>query len=113
MRSLFKRSKAKDVVKGIKNRGAALPQYVDGITSEDDRVQFAPPTRLSATLLAKCPEYVLELIFGFVCPHSQDNSYEPSEGSANENGCMLCDQRDLAHCVQVCQTWRPVATRVL
>ncbi|CAK7236295.1 hypothetical protein SBRCBS47491_009589 [Sporothrix bragantina] len=62
----------------------------------------------SARLLNALPETVLARIFSFVCPHSQDRTYEKCEDSSLGEGCMLCDMRDLAHCVQVCRRWRPV-----
>ncbi|SPJ74844.1 related to F-box domain protein [Fusarium torulosum] len=74
-----------------------------------------PPTRNSAYLLAHLPPKVLERIFGFVCPHALDESYDTCEGSASSSNsvCMLCDLRDLGHCVQVCRAWRPSAVKVL
>jgi len=63
------------------------------------------PTRASAGLLAGLPLTILKRIFAFVCPHSQDESYEVCEDSYTENACMLCDLRDLAHCVQACKAW--------
>ncbi|KAK8065372.1 hypothetical protein PG997_012119 [Apiospora hydei] len=59
------------------------------------------------------PVPVLERIFTFVCPHSQDESYENCEQSALEDACMLCDQRDLAHAGMVCKQWRKAAIPVL
>ncbi|KAI2696929.1 hypothetical protein CBS147332_8892 [Penicillium roqueforti] len=50
------------------------------------------------------PRPVLALIFSFVCPHAVDNTYGTSEESAND-GCMLCDMRDLAHCTLVNKQW--------
>lgn len=72
-----------------------------------------PPTYRSAQLLAHLPPGVLERIFAFVCPHAQDESYETCEGSANDSGCMLCDQRDLSHCAKVDRRWRISAVKVL
>ncbi|KAJ4140849.1 hypothetical protein NW768_000053 [Fusarium equiseti] len=74
-----------------------------------------PPTQNSAYLLAHLPPKVLERIFAFVCPHALDESYDNCESSAstNDSGCMLCDLRDIAHCVQVCRAWRPSAVKVL
>ncbi|OAA67016.1 f-box domain containing protein [Niveomyces insectorum RCEF 264] len=66
----------------------------------------------TAALLA-LPDSVLAVVFAFVCPHSQDRTYEKCEDSSLDDGCMLCDMRDLAHCVQTCRRWRPVAERVL
>ena len=74
--------------------------------------QSAPPP-LSSQVLAKLPTPILERIFSFVCPHSQDESYESCEQSAIEDTCMLCDLRDLAHCAQVSTRWRTAATNVL
>ncbi|KAK8058285.1 hypothetical protein PG994_008733 [Apiospora phragmitis] len=59
------------------------------------------------------PVPVLQRIFTFVCPHSQDESYENCEQSALEDACMLCDQRDLAHAGMVCRKWRKAAIPVL
>ncbi|CAK7226250.1 hypothetical protein SCUCBS95973_006137 [Sporothrix curviconia] len=70
-------------------------------------------TGASARLLHGLPETVLARIFSFVCPHSQDRTYEKCEDSSLGEGCMLCDMRDLAHCVQVCRRWRPVAEMTL
>lgn len=59
------------------------------------------------------PENVLRLIFQFVCPHSQDDSLSTSEESMTEDGCMLCDMRDLAHCATTCRKWYPIVQGVL
>ncbi|KAK0739794.1 hypothetical protein B0T21DRAFT_449874 [Apiosordaria backusii] len=63
----------------------------------------------SPQLIARLPEGVLRKIFGFVCPHARDESYESFEASSlagGEERCMLCDMRDLAHCVAVNRRWR-------
>ena len=70
-----------------------------------------PP--VSSQLLAKLPGSILERIFSFVCPHTQDETYESCEQSAVEDTCMLCDLRDLAHCAQVSRKWRTFATNLL
>ncbi|KAF5607900.1 uncharacterized protein FSUBG_5002 [Fusarium subglutinans] len=79
------------------------------------RPPLYPPTRHSAYLLAHLPSKVLERIFAFVCPHALDETYDTCEGSAStsDSRCMLCDLRDLAHCVQVCRAWRPSAVKIL
>lgn len=59
------------------------------------------------------PPRVLARIFAFVCPHAADNSYASSEESMTEDGCMLCDMRDLAHCALVCKLWRLEAQALL
>ncbi|PYI01136.1 hypothetical protein BO78DRAFT_464866 [Aspergillus sclerotiicarbonarius CBS 121057] len=53
----------------------------------------------------RLPRPVLARIFAYVCPHTVDNSYDTSEESMTEDGCMLCDMRDLAHCAVVCKRW--------
>ncbi|KAK3499862.1 uncharacterized protein B0T23DRAFT_27745 [Neurospora hispaniola] len=70
-------------------------------------------TRESATILANLPAPILERIFTFVCPHSRDTSYETCEASSTEDACMLCDLRDLAHCVAVCKRWRREGVNLL
>ncbi|KAK4105036.1 hypothetical protein N658DRAFT_556776 [Parathielavia hyrcaniae] len=71
------------------------------------------PTRASAAILAQLPEPVLGRIFAFVCPHSRDESYATCEQSSVEDACMLCDLRDLAHCVAVCRRWKTDAVKLL
>lgn len=66
---------------------------------------FAPWLQLPAPLLQR--------VFAFVCPHSQDDSYETCEQSAIEDACMLCDLRDLAHAGMVCKTWRKSAIKMM
>ncbi|KAJ6007380.1 hypothetical protein N7540_011356 [Penicillium herquei] len=59
-----------------------------------------PPHSTGRDVTRKLPRAVLARIFGFICPHAFDYSYETSEDSMTD-GCMLCDMRDLAHCTQV------------
>ncbi|KAL4995426.1 hypothetical protein BDV10DRAFT_132775 [Aspergillus recurvatus] len=61
----------------------------------------------------RLPPPVLARIFSFVCPHAVDNSYDTSEESMTEDGCMLCDMRDLAHCALVSRRWYPIARSLL
>ncbi|KAK3358946.1 hypothetical protein B0T25DRAFT_80718 [Lasiosphaeria hispida] len=76
--------------------------------------QFGPmATYASAMALAHLPPPVLERIFAFVCPHSQDNGYDACEESSVLGACMLCDMRDLAHCVAVNKRWRVEATKLM
>lgn len=75
---------------------------------------FQPrPTHASAALLARFPASVLERIFGFVCPHTRDETYSTCEQSSVDDACMLCDLRDLAHCVAVCKKWKEEAVKLL
>jgi hypothetical protein len=76
--------------------------------------QFRPmATRASAIALTNLPPTVLRRLFAFVCPHAEDDSYETCEQSSIEDACMLCDLRDLAHCVAVCRRWRKEAIKLL
>lgn len=68
--------------------------------------------RSSAKLLS-LPPHVLDKIFAFVCPHAVDESYQTCEESGSDDACMLCDLRDLAHCVAVCKKWRAEAVKLL
>jgi hypothetical protein len=64
-----------------------------------------PTTRL--------PDKVLRNILIFVCPHTRDESYTACESSGTEDGCMLCDMRDLAQCALVCRKWTVPAQDLL
>lgn len=77
------------------------------------RQPFFPPSVRSSQLVAVLPPKVLERIFAFVCPHSRDESYDACEESGNDDGCMLCDLRDLAHCSQVNRIWHDTAIKSL
>jgi hypothetical protein len=68
---------------------------------------------VSSIALARIPAPLLERIFTFVCPHAHDETYETCGESAIEDRCMLCDLRDLAHCVRVSKKWRDAASNVL
>ncbi|KAI0167178.1 hypothetical protein GGR52DRAFT_557251 [Hypoxylon sp. FL1284] len=59
------------------------------------------------------PAPILERVFSFVCPHTQDESYETCEQSALVDACMLCDLRDLSHAGQVCKSWRASAVKLM
>lgn len=56
---------------------------------------------------------ILSRILSYVCPHVLDDSYESSEESVTEDGCMLCDMRDLAHCALVSKKWCTAAQLLL
>ncbi len=71
------------------------------------------PTRESALQLALLPPAVLQRIFGHVCPHARDESFDTCEESARDDNCVLCDLRDLSHCAQVSRAWRIAAIQVL
>ncbi|KAK4159387.1 hypothetical protein QBC43DRAFT_130955 [Cladorrhinum sp. PSN259] len=83
-----------------------------GSPATPDRLR-SRPTHASAATLVRLPAPVLKRIFTFVCPHSCDESYETCEQSSVEAACMLCDLRDLAHCVAVCRKWRDEGVKLL
>ncbi|RAK73806.1 F-box domain protein [Aspergillus fijiensis CBS 313.89] len=68
-------------------------------------VDAYPRSTSNQDLTKSLPRPILHRIFAAVCPHTVDDSYETSEESMTEDGCMLCDMRDLAHCALVCQRW--------
>ncbi|KAF5011370.1 hypothetical protein FDECE_2501 [Fusarium decemcellulare] len=114
MRNPFRRRNKKDKVANG-GQGSDMVVPIEFRPPGAGRPPLFPPTRGSAYLLAHLPPRVLERIFAFVCPHARDETYETCEGSASasDSGCMLCDLRDLAHCVQVCRAWRASAVKVL
>ncbi|KAI9880869.1 MAG: hypothetical protein M1830_010464 [Pleopsidium flavum] len=62
---------------------------------------------------ARLPAALLEKIFSYICPHTRDNTYNSSEESMMDDGCMLCEMRDLAQCALVCRQWAEVAQHLL
>lgn len=97
--------------------GGSMPAQPHFYTEDDyplpGPIRPFSPNRASAAKLAALPGPVLERIFAFVCPHTQDCSYETQEQSSLEDACMLCDTRDLSHCVLVNRKWSKTAPRVL
>ncbi|KAL2835951.1 hypothetical protein BJY01DRAFT_63688 [Aspergillus pseudoustus] len=77
------------------------------------RDQLPPLPSYGRDLTKHLPNPVLARIFAYVCPHAVDSSYDSSEESMTEDGCMLCDMRDLAHCAPVSKRWYPVARSLL
>lgn len=75
---------------------------IDGYYHHND---IPPVPRRGPDYTKKLPRPVLSRIFAFVCPHAVDGSYDTSEESMTEDGCMLCDMRDLAHCALACKHW--------
>jgi hypothetical protein len=84
-----------------KNRGGRNGNYSHGVTHGGRRVPWHD-----------LPTPLMLRIFAFVCPHTQDDTYETCEQSAIEDSCMLCDLRDLAHAGMACKKWR-IASRQL
>lgn len=114
MRNPFRRRNKKDKA-GSGGQSSDFVVPIEFRPAGAGTLPLYPPTRNSAYLLAHLPPKVLERIFGFVCPHALDESYDTCESSASSSDsvCMLCDLRDLGHCVQVCRAWRPSAVKVL
>ncbi|KAF1998157.1 F-box domain-containing protein [Amniculicola lignicola CBS 123094] len=56
---------------------------------------------------------LLRRIFEFVCPHSTDESFDASEDSGNDEGCMSCDMRDMGHAALVKRQWYGIAAGLL
>ncbi|KAM3087491.1 hypothetical protein ACMFMG_001575 [Clarireedia jacksonii] len=79
----------------------------------DHSTNYAPYATPRGSSITKLPDPILERIFTFVCPHSQDETYETCEQSAIDDCCPSCDTRDLAHCARVSRKWRNLAVRVL
>ncbi|KAK8245770.1 F-box domain-containing protein [Phyllosticta capitalensis] len=91
-----------------KSRQASVAKY-----AAQNAYYSAPPNPSGRDFTEALPDKVLNLIFSFVCPHTNDESYEASEHSMVGDGCMLCDLRDLAHCAQVRRRWNAVAQGLL
>lgn len=73
-----------------------------------------PPVPIPGRDFTKAlPQPVIARILAAVCPHTQDDSYDTSEESMTEDGCMLCDMRDLAHAALACKRWALEARKLL
>lgn len=78
-----------------------------------ERTPPIPRSNVKEGVVANLPAPVLRRLFSFICPHAGDETYEACEQSLIEDGCMLCDLRDLSHCAQACKSWRRTAIGVL
>ncbi|KAG9240911.1 hypothetical protein BJ878DRAFT_429253 [Calycina marina] len=86
------------------------------VSSTQNPPTFVPRVsdpRLLAQLLSQVPEATWQRIFRYVCPHAGDDTYKSNEQSAQDDCCMLCDLRDLAHCAQVSRKWNKLATKIM
>nr|OQO29035.1 hypothetical protein B0A51_04339 [Rachicladosporium sp. CCFEE 5018] len=83
-----------------------------GPKSPDRAIPYMP-ARYGRDFTTRLPDTILERTFSYVCPHTLDETYEPSERSQIGDGCMLCDLRDLAHSAQVSRKWYRVAQKLL
>ncbi|EGE04612.1 F-box domain-containing protein [Trichophyton equinum CBS 127.97] len=111
----FKRLRAK-----TRSRGGKRDLY-----GEQDQEQYQPYAqyqqqpggsfgrRPARDYTKTLPPNVLSNIFYQVCPHARDTSLTSSEESMTEDGCMLCDMRDLAHAALVCTHWYGIAQNIL
>lgn len=95
------------------NSNDRIARKQQAYSHHDDPVTATPLPIPRHDLTKELPDNVLTRIFTFVCPHAVDNSYENSEESMTENGCMLCDMRDLAYCALVCKRWYYAARALL
>lgn len=75
--------------------------------------QHQPVNRTGKDYTVYLPPNVVSNILSFVCPHALDASLTSSEESMTEDGCMLCDMRDLAHCALVTSKWYGVTQKLL
>lgn len=73
----------------------------------------APDGGNRSSPISRLPVKILEEIFASVCPHTRDESYSTSEDSMIDDGCMLCDMRDLAQCALVCRQWTEIVQDLL
>ncbi|KAG8529837.1 uncharacterized protein KY384_005318 [Bacidia gigantensis] len=98
--------RSKTLLKGRSGGGDLKTSNIDD-NDIDTQSSFPPnPTfGYSQSLLTR--------LFSYVCPHSQDGSYNSCEDSQMDGGCMLCDMRDLAQCATVTRHWAPAAQSLL
>ena len=74
---------------------------------------YNPDTNFRPNPTARFPPKLLEDLLAYVCPHARDDTFVSSEESMLDGGCMLCDMRDLAHCVAVNKQWNLAGQNVL
>lgn len=67
----------------------------------------------SVSPVSQLPAAILATIFGYISPHSSDETYESSEASLAGHGCPLCNTRDLAQASQVCRRWHALVQKPL
>jgi hypothetical protein len=68
---------------------------------------------LGPNYTARLDRKVLTRIFAFVCPHTQDTSYQVLDDVDLGDTCMLCNLRDLAQCARVCKAWHDPAMQLM
>lgn len=111
--SLFRLAKKRDIMRWFGRKKKSKP-FDEPQACQDAPLFTSPPVSArTVELIARLPASILENIFAFVCPHALDETYDSSEQSGVEYGCMLCALRDLAHCAQVSKKWRSAATNVM
>lgn len=75
---------------------------------------FYPGAHAGRDYISRCPPKVLTKIFEYVCPHALDKTYEACEDTnLDDDGCPLCDMRDLSHCARTRRDWYRPATELL
>jgi hypothetical protein len=75
-------------------------------------VLIPPGVDYTRVLDARENHHILAKIFSYVCPHAFDGRYEAIEHCV-QDGCMLCDMRDLAACVVVKDIWHMIGVQIL
>ncbi|KAK2798418.1 hypothetical protein FQN49_008973, partial [Arthroderma sp. PD_2] len=105
----FKRLRAKTRSRGSKKDLVQQEQYQYGYGQPQSSYSSRPAKDYTKAL----PPNILSKIFFEVCPHVRDSSLTSSEESMTEDGCMLCDMRDLAHAALVCTQWYGIAQNIL
>ena len=72
------------------------------------------PDQITWDIRLNAYPHILTKIFGYICPHSKDRSYETANNVPLPDGtCMYCDLWTLKNCVQVCHAWRRTAQKSL
>ncbi|EAW14903.1 F-box domain protein [Aspergillus clavatus NRRL 1] len=92
---------------------AASYEHLRIASDSHNPIPPVPSRRRQQDFTRNLPRPVLARILASVCPHAADHSYATSEESMTEDGCMLCDMRDLAHCAMVCKQWYSEAQALL
>ncbi|KAL2354646.1 hypothetical protein BJ546DRAFT_975482 [Cryomyces antarcticus] len=113
LRSLGQAGTPQSAIMGFLKHFRSKSKLKEAAVSKPPSPRSAQPARYGRDFTARLGEEELERIFGFVCPHALDDTYESSERSMIGDGCMLCDLRDLANCTRVCLKWYQVAQKLL
>ncbi|KAI9816430.1 MAG: hypothetical protein M1826_001820 [Phylliscum demangeonii] len=100
-------------LRSIRSRSRSKVRPGDGRQGQQAQVYDAGQRWSSYDPSKRLPEAVVTRIMQYVCPHSMEESYDSAEDSTPDDGCLLCDMRDLAHCALACRRWAGVARDLL